>query len=376
MCDAALRAAPAARRVGLYTSPHLVSFAERIRIDGRPVEADLLMDAAERLRPAIEQSGASFFEATTAMAFLCFQRSGVDVAVVEVGLGGRLDATNVVTPLVTVVTNVARDHTEFLGESIREIAYEKAGIFKPGIPAISAETDPDALMVLKQSAAEVGAPFRSLADGVKVHGVHTASGQTLARFRSPYWSERSLQIPLAGTHQARNAVLAAEALSLLPDDLRPQWADIERGFGSVRWPGRFQVERVGSTTWVFDVAHNPAGVQVLAEALDALDLPRPWILVVGILSDKDWRDMLPPLLDRVDAAVLTIPPTAPEHRRWDPEQAASRLRMEHSIPLRVIPDLALALQRASTLAPHGTVLVTGSFHTVGDSMKELGISPV
>lgn len=374
LCDAALRAPAGGPRVGLYTSPHLVSFTERVRIGGQPVEEALLVEAAEALRPDIERTGATFFEATTAIAFLCFARAGVEVATVEVGLGGRLDATNVITPLASAVTNVSREHTEFLGESLEGIAREKAGIFKPGVPAVTGEADPAVLEVLRACAAEAGAPLRSLEEAAEVLEARTGSGGTSVRFLSGSWGERSLRVPLPGEHQARNALLAAELLALLPEAHRPSWEAVEAGFAASRWPGRLQLERIGSTTWLLDVAHNPAGVQTLARALDAMDLPRPLVLVAGILADKDWREMLPPLLDRTDAAILTLPASSPAERRWSPEDAARWLAAEGGTAPRVIPDLAAALARASTLAPHGTVLVTGSFHTVGDAMAELGIS--
>src|SRR5215216_213123 len=157
LCDAALRAADPSRTVGLYTSPHLVSFDERIRIGGRTVERELLLACEARLRPEIERTGASFFEATTAIAFLCFAEAGVEAAVVEVGLGGRLDSTNVLEPEACAVTNVARDHTEYLGETLEEIAAEKAGIFKPGVPAVIGERDPHIRSVLAERAHAAGA---------------------------------------------------------------------------------------------------------------------------------------------------------------------------------------------------------------------------
>jgi dihydrofolate synthase / folylpolyglutamate synthase len=142
----------------------------------------------------------------------------------------------------------------------------------------------------------------------------------------------------------------------------------------VRWPGRMQVERVRDTTWVLDVAHNAAGVAALAATLDALDLPRPVVLVTAILKDKDWAEMLPPLLARCDAAVLTVAPSSPPSRRWEPASAAEQSGAFSGVPLRIIPDFSAALQRAETMAPHGTVLVTGSVHTVGDALQELGIA--
>ena len=369
LTDSALRAA--GRRVGLYTSPHLVSFAERIRIDGVPAPEEAIVRAAERLRPAIERTGATFFEATTAIAFLCFADAGVGVAVVEVGLGGRLDATNVVDPVATAVTNVALDHTDLLGDSLAGIAAEKAGIFKPGIVAITAERDPSSLAVLRARADEVGAPFVVLDDVARVLESETALDGTRLRFRSSEWGERSLHAPLPGEHQARNALLAAELLARLPGGLRPEWEAVERGFAAARWPGRFQVERRGSTTWIFDVAHNPAGVATLVETVRRLDPPRPLLLLSAILSDKSWREMLLPLLEECDAAILTLAPSAPESRRWDPLAAAEWAAAETGTRPRVIEELDAALQRAETLAPHGTILVTGSVHTVGDAMARL-----
>ncbi|HEX8831495.1 MAG TPA: folylpolyglutamate synthase/dihydrofolate synthase family protein [Longimicrobium sp.] len=366
LCEAALRAS--GRATGLYTSPHLVSFAERIRINGQPVERELLLACEARLRPAIEESGATFFEATTAIAFLCFAEAGVDTAVIEVGLGGRLDSTNVIAPAACAVTNIGIDHTEFLGTTPGEIAWEKAGIFKPGVPAISAEREPLPLGVLRRRAEEVGAPFHALDEVARVDGVRVSLEGTRFRLASARWGERDVRIPLPGEHQARNAALAAELLGILPEGLRPGWDAVAAGFAGVRWPGRMQVEVRNGLTWIFDVAHNPAGVQSLAATLDLLDLPRPRVLLAAILSDKEWSAMLPPLLARVDAAILTIAPTAPDSRRWDPEAAARSLE----VPVRVIPDFASALQRATTMAPYGTVLVTGSVHTVGDALEALG----
>lgn len=373
LCDAALRAADPTRTVGLYTSPHLVSFDERIRIGGRPVDRDLLLACEARLRPDIERTGATFFEATTAIAFLCFAEAGADVAVVEVGLGGRLDSTNVLQPVACAVTNVARDHTEYLGESLEEIAAEKAGIFKPGTPAVTGEGDGPALAVLRAKAAAAGAPLAVLDEAASIDGIEVGLEGTRFRLDSARWGRREVRIPLVGAHQARNAALAAELLGVLPDDLRPEWEAVERGFAAVRWPGRMQVERVRGTTWVLDVAHNAAGVVALAATLDGLDLPRPVVLVTAILKDKDWAEMLPPLLARCDAAVLTVAPSSPPERRWEPAAAAEAAGAWSGLPVRVIPDFAAALARAETLAPYGTVLVTGSVHTVGDALIELGL---
>jgi dihydrofolate synthase / folylpolyglutamate synthase len=376
LCDSALRTSGAAGRVGLYTSPHLVRFAERIRVDGVPLPDEALISAAERLRPAIEHTGATFFEATTALAFLCFREAGVDTAVVEVGLGGRLDSTNVIEPLACAVTNVALDHMDYLGDTIEAIAREKAGIFKRGVPAITAARGP-ALAVLKTAAAAAGSPLHVLSDRVEILDVELRGGSTRLELSSPAWGRLALELPLPGAHQVENASLAAELLALLPPAIRPGSDDLFEGFRSVRWPGRLQVEHLSGTTWVFDVAHNPAGVSMLIEALPALDLPRPRVLLVSTLLDKAWRAMLPPLVDTSDAVILTIPFSAPASRVWDPVEVAVWLEDRPGVPpVRIIPSLADAVSRASTLAPHGSVVVTGSFHTVGDAMAVLGIPSV
>ena len=375
LCDAALRAADPGRSVGLYTSPHLVSFDERIRIGGRPVDRGLLLACEARLRPAIERTDASFFEATTAIAFLCFAEAGADVVVVEVGLGGRLDATNVLEPEACAITNVARDHTEYLGESLEEIAFEKAGILKPGVPAVTGETADGPLSVLRRRAEEVGAPLAEIGAGAVFDVSVSLDGTVFELEESPRWGSREMHTALVGAHQARNAALAAELLGLLPRDLRPPWEAIERGFAEVRWPGRLQVERIRGTIWVLDVAHNSAGVASLAASLGRLRLPKPLVLVTAILNDKAWDEMLPPLLALSDAAVLTIAPSSPPSRRWDPADAEARIATSGGAPIRIIPDFSAALQRAETMAPHGTVLVTGSVHTVGDALQELGVSP-
>lgn len=372
LCDSALRVEGRVR-VGLYTSPHLVSLTERVQVDGIPISDERMAEAADRLRPAIERTGASFFEATTAMAFLLFAEAGVDIAVVEVGLGGRLDSTNVLDPLVTGVTNVGLDHTDYLGPTLAEIATEKAGIFKRGVPALGGVSAPDLAVLLRSAAARVGAPYLDLDWLAEYEVLSTGLGGTRLALHSRRWGDVELRLPLPGVHQARNAVFAAELLGLLPKDVRPGWESISAGFDRVSWPGRLQVERIRGTTWLLDVAHNADGAEVLAGAMQVLDLPRPVVLVAGILSDKDWRVMLRPLVQEVDAVILTTADSAPAGRRWDLEEVGRWSSQELGLSPRLIPKFSDALARATTLAPHGTAVVTGSVHTVGDAMKELGI---
>ncbi len=358
-------------RTGLYTSPHLCTFRERIQVQGQPLSEAALVDAARRLWPIVRAEEPSFFEATTAIAFLAFAEAGVELAAIEVGLGGRLDATNVIEPDVTVLTNVARDHAEYLGETIEAIAGEKAGIIKAGVPTITAETDPGVLSIFRGRAGDVAAPLYVLEPDVATDVRFDVEGTRL-RLHTREWGLLELHTPLIGAHQARNAALAVRALELLPPRLRPDREAVLQGVRTVRWPGRLDWRRIGDETWIFDAAHNPAGVQALVRAVRALRPPRPIVAVVGILSDKDWAAMLAPLEGWVDTLVLTVPPTAPEHRRWDPHAASARLAPGCSF---VAQDFGGALAIARARANGGSVVVTGSFHTVGDALAALGQAP-
>ena len=357
---------------GLYTSPHLCTFRERIQVDGVPISEDQVVAAASRLWPHIRREEPSFFEATTAIAFLALADAGVEVAAVEVGLGGRLDATNVVRPDVVALTNVALDHAQYLGDTIAAVAREKAGIIKPGVPVVTAEPPGEAREIFRHEAAELGAPLTVLEAG-EVRCVEVTRAGTRFRLSSAVWGELDLFTPLIGGHQALNAALAVRVLERLAPERRPCVAEVVDGVAAVRWPGRAQILHENGRTWVLDVAHNPAGVVALAATLDALSLPRPIALVVGILGDKDWSAMLPPLVRSADHSILTVPPTAPAHRRWDPFEA---LRATPDVVADVVPDFLAALDRARERAgARGTVVVTGSFHTVGDALIALGRAP-
>jgi dihydrofolate synthase/folylpolyglutamate synthase len=349
-------------RVAQYTSPHLIDFRERFLIDNRPVTERDVTDWIERRTPIVEQLGATFFEATTAMGFELFAAANVDVAVVEVGLGGRLDATNVLTPLAAGVASIGIDHIEYLGTTHDQIAREKAGIFKPGRPALIGEPDREIREILAQCASAAGAaPIRSVAEDAPVSDVVVeATGGT-----SFTMGGQRFHTGLAGAHQASNTALALlmlEAVDMVP----PNAAQILPG---VTLPGRFQ--RVGR--YIFDVAHNPDGARVLARTLEAVHPERPVVAIVAVLSDKDWRGILTALSASVDHFVLTSAPTAPESRAWRPEDAVTFAR-EHGWSARLEHDFARALAQGESAG--GTVLVTGSFHTVGDAMTNLQVSPL
>ncbi len=356
-------------RVGLYTSPHLIDFSERVRIDGRPAEMELLSAGAQRLRPLVEEVGATFFEATTALAFLCFAEARVDYVVAEVGLGGRLDATNVLLPDVAAITNIAWDHSDYLGHTLAAIAGEKAGIAKPGVPLVLGRLEPEAGRIVRERASVAGAPLRQLGYDAAVRRIRIKREGTELEYVGPGAAEAvGLSCPLLGTHQAWNAGLAALVAQSLPETWRPDARHIQAGIANVRWPGRLQVERRRERTWVLDVAHNPQAVESLAQGLTSLDLPGPLALVVAILGDKPWPEMLPPLLALADVSVFTVAPSSPAERRWNAAEVAARVS---SYPVKVIEDFSEALDYAASIAP--TVVVTGSHHTVGDAMQELNI---
>jgi dihydrofolate synthase/folylpolyglutamate synthase len=343
-------------RVGLYTSPHLVSFRERIQVDGTPITEAAVAMWTERLRPLILERGATFFEATTAIAFADFAARGAEIAVVEVGLGGRLDSTNVVSPLVSAVTKIERDHMKYLGDTLEKIAGEKAGIAKPGAPFVIGERSPELVDVLRRAA-------------------HRAVARSGAGARAdvrvlPAEYEWRGPLALAGPHQRRNAGVAHGVLMALPPRWRPEPEAISRGFASAWIPGR--LDRRGK--WLFDVAHNPDGIRSLIAALDLLEPPRPVHGLVSILGDKEWPEMLVQLDRVIDRGILTVAPTAAS-RGWDAAWLRRWLSDASRPPARaswsLVPDFRSALREVQRGA--GTILVTGSFHTVGDVMAELGL---
>jgi len=340
------------RRVGLYTSPHLVSVRERVAVNGVPITEQAFAQWTSTLQPHIERLDASFFEATTAIAFAELAAQGVEIGVIEVGLGGRLDSTNVITPLVSVVTKIAREHTDYLGPDLASIAREKAGIAKPGVPFVTGERDPDVRRVLVDEAVRRGAD--------PVVQVDTD------RSPAPYARALGLQ----GRHQHQNAWVALAALNTLPPPFGPVGEQWPESFAHAYIAGRFDVRG----KWIFDVAHNPDGARVLAQTLHDTDPARPRRALVGVLGDKDYLGMIECLAAEVDGFVFTVPRTAPTKRRWDlrrVERELGALRVAHEFE----PDFERALERVQTGAE--TVLVTGSFHTVGDALARLpGFAPV
>jgi dihydrofolate synthase / folylpolyglutamate synthase len=357
-------------RVGLYTSPHLVSFRERMVVDGVPIPEEALVEWTERLRPLAEARRASFFEITTAIAFADLAARGVDVAVVEVGLGGRLDATNVLQPLAAGVTRIALEHTDYLGPDLASIAREKAGIAKAGVPFVTTEPSDEVAAVLEREALGRGAVFERLDVRTAVSVLETGADGCVFDLRTPVRGYAGARVGLAGGYQAANAALAVRLAELLPAHFRVGASAVRSGLAAARVPGRF--ERLGR--WIFDVAHNPDGARALVAAIAAAAPPRPLAAVVAVLRDKAWREYLGVLAPAVDRLVLTGAPTAPADRAWSLAEAAEWCAAQ-GIAAGVAPELPAALRAAA--AAGRTVLVCGSFHTVGDVMRLLpGTAPL
>lgn len=362
-------------KVAKYTSPHLIDFRERFLIDGKAVPEEAITGFLDEWTPTVERLGATFFEATTAMAFHLFAQAEVDVAVIETGLGGRLDATNAHTPLVAGVTGIAVDHVEHLGTTREVIAPEKAGIYKPGVPAVVGEHDPAIRRILATEAARRGAsPVRVVAEEGRATEIRVAAAGTTFRWEttpgalSATGAAVQVTTALPGRHQASNALVALTMLDAIPGPLRVRPEQAIPALASVRLPGRFS--RDGD--WIFDVAHNPDGAGVTAETLRAVRPAAPVVALVSVLGDKDWRGILRALGGAVDRLILTNAPTAPASRAWNAAEALAFAESE-GFRAELVPDFDAALQLAPTRG--ATVLVTGSFHTVGDAMSRLAVSP-
>jgi dihydrofolate synthase/folylpolyglutamate synthase len=356
-------------RVGKYTSPHLIDFRERIAVNGVPISESDVVEFIERWTPDVERLGATFFEATTAMAFDHFVRAEVDVAVIEVGLGGRLDSTNVITPVAAGVSSIGIDHVQYLGDTLELIAREKAGIFKRGIPAVIGEPNESLRAFLASLARNAGAePVRAVADEWTLSDISIALDGTRFTLRTDAGA-RQLHTPLIGRHQAMNT---ATALAMLESAGAPYAAaavEPSAALARVRIAGRFQ--SVGDI--IFDVAHNPAGCAVLCETLGAVKPARPLTCLMTALRDKDWQAMMTTLAPLVDRFVLASPPSVPADRAWALAEALE-FALGKGWNATAEPDFDRALAGARTGT--GTTLITGSFHTVGDAMARLQVSPL
>ncbi len=378
LCAAALRAA--GLRVGLYTSPHMQDFRERVRIltpeddDGRISEGTFVHLLNDVLRPAIDQiPDVTWFELLTAIGFCHFAQEGVDVAVVEVGLGGRLDATNVVTPLVSVITSLSLDHTYFLGDTLAEIAYEKGGIIKPGVPVVTAVQPPEALQRLREIAAERQAPMIEIGRDYTFRSLeHGPWGQDVQvqRHLPTGGRQHELHIPLAGEHQQLNAAVALAALHVVQPHF-PTLTDavIAQGMAQAEWHGRLQIlhHAPQTPTLLVDVAHNVDSAIRLAQALTHEYQYRRLFLIFGISADKDAYGMMTHLFPLAHQVVAT----ASTHLRALPVAELAAQAAKSGFVVQEASDVQTAVTRAWQLAvPDDLICVTGSIFIVGDLLNQ------
>jgi dihydrofolate synthase / folylpolyglutamate synthase len=379
-------------RTGLYTSPHLIRINERIKINDEQISDDdfaLLHDVVDRTAERLVTEGElpshpSFFEMLTALAFEYFSRQHLDIAVLEVGMGGRLDATNVVRPLVTVIADISLDHQRFLGNTVAAIAREKVGVIRPGGLVVTLPQQPDANDVIGNAILETGASGVSAVPYVPP--ITPASPQYAVTeadvFRRNGWHSRYplhvmghdvlIETPLLGRHQLRNIALAIAAASELAKQGFPVTAvSIERGVRETRWPGRFQVVPATPDTpqCVLDVAHNPAGAWALRSTLSACFPDREIVLIFGTMRDKaigEMGEILFPLASRV---ILT---RAENPRAAAPQEIQNATRVKADFAWTA--DVDSALEQARPLAGGtGLVVVTGSIYVIGEAMSKLGL---
>ncbi len=371
MCTAALQAS--GLRTGLYSSPHLQDYRERFRVGGALISPQDFTALVNKVRPVVEQvKDITWFEVTTAMAFLYFAQQGVEAAVIEVGLGGRLDATNVVQPIVSVITSLSYDHMHLLGNSLAAIAREKGGIIKLGVPVVSAPQPPEALDVLRSIAEERGAPFTLVGrdwlyeplppSDAGEHFLAAPTGQPL----QPY------HVSLVGEHQALNATVALAALDHARQAGVPVTeSGVRAGLAAVDWPGRLEVLS-REPLLIADAAHNAASARRLRATLEARFWRQPMALVFGASADKDIAGMFDALLPLADVLIVT---EATHPRAITTEELEALAREQgYSGPVECIPGVAAAMARAvEHVGPRGLVCVTGSLFVVGEARDAFGL---
>ena len=362
-------------RVGLFTSPHLVSFRERIQVNRQLISEAEVVRLVEALQPWLKQFPAdhhpTFFEVVTVMALNFFAEQKCDLVIWETGLGGRLDATNIVTPLASVITNIQFDHQQWLGDTLEKIAAEKAGVIKTGAPVVTAADEPEALAVIEKTAREKNAPLMT------VNGRDAALRRPDSAARCPY-------LPLLGDHQQLNAALALATVETLQRKIPVSAAAIRTGLETVQWPGRLQlVQTESGQAILLDGAHNIAGAKVLREALSSGTLkrelqragsetgaPPKLTLIIGVLQDKDWPQICRTLAPMA-ARIFTVP-VASERTADARELAAACCAANPAADIAVCDSLRRALDQA---ASDRFVIVTGSLYLVGEALELLGLSP-
>ncbi|MFA7382836.1 MAG: folylpolyglutamate synthase/dihydrofolate synthase family protein [Desulfurivibrionaceae bacterium] len=371
-------------KVGLYTSPHLSCVRERFRIDGRFISEEAFARQASAIRTALGERQITYFEFATALALLWFAEEQVEVAILEVGMGGRLDATNVITPLVSIITNVSMDHEQYLGNTLAAVAFEKAGVIKPGIPVVAGLAADESLTVVTQVCEERQAPLFLL--GREFAAVPAPEGDWQFRGIDGGNSLAGLQCRLKGRYQIGNAALALAALEIISDLLPVSGEAIRQGLLSVAWPGRLEyfclvdgkpvdcpggsaADQPAAQRYLLDGAHNPAGVESLREALLSEFCYDHLILVWACMADKDMAATLATIAPLADRIIFTRPES---ERSATPEQLTAILAKEERAKATGAATVAEALTMAVDPAQRGDLIcVAGSLYLVGAARKIL-----
>lgn len=343
-------------KTGLYTSPHLVSFTERIQINRQPIPQTEVVRLVSQIKSLLNKFPAdhlpTFFEVTTVMALVYFCRNECDVVIWETGLGGRLDATNIVFPLASVITNIGLDHQQYLGSTPVQIAAEKAGIIKSGVPVITATDDEDALDVIIGTALHKGSPICIVTKDDVSHPPLD-----------------SIDLPLKGEHQKLNAALALATVNVLQKRLPVLESSIIEGLSTVQWHGRFQKIKQGQREFILDGAHNPDGAKVLSETFKSVYPGIKTAIIVGILGDKDIAGICAKLASISNDVFIT--PVASE-RTANPEKIRDEfLKASPDSSITICNNLKHAIELTST---YPLTLITGSLYLIGEAIELLGVS--
>jgi dihydrofolate synthase/folylpolyglutamate synthase len=346
---------------GLYTSPHLFTFHERIRTDGVNIPDEELIHLIREIRLVVEQEDIqpTFFEFTTALAFLYFARKLIDIAVIEVGMGGRYDATNVITPLVSVITNVGLDHTEYFGPTKQHVAKEKAGIIKPGVPVVIGEENPEILQIFESEAEEKGAPITLVQDAIRAEVLSSNLDGQEVRIQ-----DRVIHLPLLGLHQVKNLATAIASLGAIEKDLPVSQDAIESGIADTKWEGRLEVVSKKPLILV-DGAHNPDGARALGEFLKQFN--RFDVVVFASKKGKDVSDILEYVISKFTHVIVA-------EGSYMPEDADVLAQLIQKIGNHVIIErnVQAACERAQLLvSDDGVMLITGSLYMVPDALSYL-----
>jgi len=351
----------AGMKVGFYSSPHLVRFTERFRINQKEITQKRVAKLTDRLRNIINPDNPpTYFEAATVIGLTYFAEENTDISIMEVGMGGRFDATNIIKPVVSAITNISLEHQAFLGRHLIDIAGEKAGIIKKGVDTVTAATQPSVIRLFEGICAEKNAPFWRVGKDVR----YRSTGSGLSYYGLKY-TFRDLDASLKGSYQKRNVALAISIIELLErKGFEISSRDIKEGLRETIWPGRLHLISKNPLI-VLDGAHNPAGIRELAEAVEKAFSYNRIILIIGIMKDKDIVNMISTLVPMADYIICTNP----DYYRSAEPSDLMKIAYAYSRHVESVPVISKAIERAKKMAgPRDMILITGSLFTIGEAL--------